>query len=90
LFILALLILVLLFLRRQAIDGEGGFRPLRGSSLTLFTGNKQIISCRVNMLWRASRPPYSVRGHIGAKRKGPQLALEPLNGRGVAGYVPKP
>src|ERR1700757_1809795 len=24
------------------------------------------------------------------KRKGPQLALEPLNGRGIAGYVPKP
>jgi hypothetical protein len=26
----------------------------------------------------------------GAKRKGLQLALEPLNGRGIAGYVPKP
>jgi hypothetical protein len=25
-----------------------------------------------------------------AKRKGLQLALEPLNGRGIAGYVPKP
>src|SRR4051812_3109696 len=24
------------------------------------------------------------------KRKGPQLALEPLNGRGIAGYVPGP
>jgi hypothetical protein len=24
------------------------------------------------------------------KRKGPQLALEPLNGRGIAGYLPKP
>jgi hypothetical protein len=24
------------------------------------------------------------------KRKGLQLALEPLNGRGIAGYVPKP
>jgi len=24
------------------------------------------------------------------KRKGPQLALEPLDGRGIAGYVPKP
>jgi hypothetical protein len=26
----------------------------------------------------------------GSKRKGLQLALEPLNGRGIAGYVPKP
>jgi hypothetical protein len=25
-----------------------------------------------------------------SKRKGLQLALEPLNGRGIAGYVPKP
>src|SRR5258705_738510 len=25
-----------------------------------------------------------------AKRKGLQLALEPLNGQGIAGYVPKP
>src|ERR1700727_2910653 len=24
------------------------------------------------------------------KRKGPQLALEPLNGQGIAGYVPEP
>jgi hypothetical protein len=24
------------------------------------------------------------------KKKGPQLALEPLNGQGIAGYVPKP
>jgi hypothetical protein len=24
------------------------------------------------------------------KKKGLQLALEPLNGRGIAGYVPKP
>src|SRR5690242_4884639 len=27
---------------------------------------------------------------IKAKRKGPQLALEPLDGRGIAGYVPEP
>jgi hypothetical protein len=25
-----------------------------------------------------------------AKRKGLQLALEPLDGRGIAGYVPEP
>jgi hypothetical protein len=25
-----------------------------------------------------------------SKRKGLQLALEPLNGRGIAGYVPEP
>ncbi len=24
------------------------------------------------------------------KRKGPQLALEPLNGQGIAGYLPEP
>jgi hypothetical protein len=27
---------------------------------------------------------------LSAKRKGLQLALEPLDGRGIAGYVPKP
>src|SRR4051812_37494141 len=27
---------------------------------------------------------------VESKRKGPQLALEPLNGRGIAGYVPEP
>jgi hypothetical protein len=26
----------------------------------------------------------------GKKRKGLQLALEPLNGQGIAGYVPEP
>jgi hypothetical protein len=85
-----LLVLVLLALRQQAIDGEGGFRPLRGSSLTWFTRNKQIISSRVNTLCGQGRRLIPCGGHTGAKRKGPQLALEPLNGRGVAGYVPKP
>src|ERR1700710_245688 len=34
---------------------------------------------------------YADIGEVRApKRKGPQLALEPLNGRGIAGYVPKP
>jgi hypothetical protein len=28
--------------------------------------------------------------HHRQKRKGLQLALEPLDGRGIAGYVPKP
>jgi hypothetical protein len=28
--------------------------------------------------------------HDRTKRKGPQLALEPLNGQGIAGYVPEP
>jgi hypothetical protein len=31
---------------------------------------------------------FSCGGPI--KKKGLQLALEPLNGRGIAGYVPKP
>ena len=26
----------------------------------------------------------------GTKRKGLQLSLEPLNGQGIAGYVPEP
>jgi hypothetical protein len=29
-------------------------------------------------------------GRLSQKRKGPQLALEPLNGQGIAGYVPGP
>jgi hypothetical protein len=28
--------------------------------------------------------------HVPIKRKGLQLALEPLNGQGIAGYVPGP
>jgi hypothetical protein len=32
----------------------------------------------------------SLENALGSKRKGLQLALEPLNGRGIAGYVPKP
>jgi hypothetical protein len=27
---------------------------------------------------------------VSQKKKGPQLALEPLDGPGIAGYVPKP
>jgi hypothetical protein len=34
--------------------------------------------------------PAVFRGPLAAKRKGLQLALEPLNGPGIAGYVPKP
>src|SRR5438477_9291993 len=30
------------------------------------------------------------RKHFSKKRKGLQLALEPLNGQGIAGYVPEP
>jgi hypothetical protein len=33
---------------------------------------------------------FSKSGVYRKKRKGLQLALEPLNGRGIAGYVPKP
>src|SRR5476649_800090 len=32
----------------------------------------------------------AIQTPVSAKRKGLQLALEPLNGRGIAGYVPKP
>jgi len=40
----------------------------------------------------ARRPIRAVEETIAdhRKRKGLQLALEPLNGRGIAGYVPKP
>src|SRR3954453_15815736 len=34
-----------------------------------------------------SRPVWQT---LSPKRKGPQLALEPLNGQGIAGYVPEP
>src|SRR5579863_1609031 len=34
--------------------------------------------------------PQVIEASIRPKRKGPQLALEPLDGRGIAGYVPKP
>jgi hypothetical protein len=38
---------------------------------------------------RETAPAHA--GTLGKRqKKGPQLALEPLNGRGIAGYVPKP
>jgi len=38
-----------------------------------------------------SRAAFARAGQtLSAKRKGLQLALEPLDGRGIAGYVPKP
>jgi hypothetical protein len=38
-----------------------------------------------------SRAAFAGAGQaLSAKRKGLQLALEPLDGRGIAGYVPKP
>jgi hypothetical protein len=40
--------------------------------------------CAGNLEWQ------SFSSLAGQKRKGLQLALEPLNGRGIAGYVPKP
>jgi hypothetical protein len=37
-------------------------------------------------------PPLKSRANLpfATKRKGLQLALEPLDGSGIAGYVPKP
>jgi len=35
-------------------------------------------------------PPPEVPAGGAIKRKGLQLALEPLNGQGIAGYVPEP
>jgi hypothetical protein len=46
-------------------------------------------------LFSQSRPRHRVLASpfgnpLRHKRKGLQLALKPLNGRGIAGYVPKP
>jgi hypothetical protein len=68
-------------------------------------GNKQIITSRVNTRAAeaglaisddscfdafSSREPVPTSLENAMKRKGPQLALEPLNGQGIAGYVPEP
>jgi hypothetical protein len=44
----------------------------------------EAIFCGQRELWQI------ISRVIEAKRKGPQLALEPLNGQGIAGYVPRP
>src|SRR5205085_3014377 len=55
----------------------------------------------LNLGWRGNSSPLPalLRGEVGPrptlrnvkeKRKGLQLALEPLNGQGIAGYVPEP
>src|SRR5215468_10128061 len=43
-----------------------------------------VLACSVSRRARRGNPL------IEAKRKGLQLALEPLDGRGIAGYVPEP
>ena len=52
-------------------------------------GNKQFISLRVNTRG-ADAGRANLRALLRRKRKGLQLALEPLNGQGIAGYVPEP
>src|SRR5438046_3121097 len=52
-------------------------------------GNKQFISLRVNTRG-ADAGRANLRALFRGKRKGLQLALEPLNGQGIAGYVPEP
>ena len=44
-----------------------------------------VLEPCANAFGEISLPPRPL-----AKRKGLQLALEPLNGRGIAGYVPEP
>jgi hypothetical protein len=58
-------------------------RPLAGPMIN--SAMKQSSSC-LGLLdcFVASAP-----GNDGTK-KGPQLALEPLNGQGIAGYLPEP
>jgi hypothetical protein len=43
----------------------------------------------LTIIWR-QRSRVTTALLIEAKRKGLQLALEPLNGQGIAGYVPEP
>jgi hypothetical protein len=52
-----------------------------GNSFSAAVSRRNDASCAVGMHRRS--PKFQ-------KRKGLQLALEPLNGRGIAGYVPKP
>jgi hypothetical protein len=45
-----------------------------------------VVDISAPAIWNGNR--FLLPGRT--KRKGLQLALEPLNGRGIAGYVPKP
>jgi hypothetical protein len=84
--------LFIVVLWQQAVDGEGGSLAVAWWFVCLVhrSGrNRSFDPASTRSGGQAGRLiPRS--GHIGAKRKGPQLALEPLNGRGIAGYVPKP
>jgi hypothetical protein len=84
-----LLILVLLVLRQ--IDGKGGSLAIAWWFARL-VHQKQTDHFFPRQHALAGRPAALFRAAVisAQKRKGPQLALEPLNGRGVAGYVPKP
>src|SRR6266700_7090373 len=56
------------------------------SDAAYFDFRKRLWQC----FFLACSCPFSGGGQANQKRKGLQLALEPLNGRGIAGYVPKP
>ncbi|HWX82827.1 MAG TPA: hypothetical protein VNZ48_04425 [Xanthobacteraceae bacterium] len=60
------------------------------TQLTIGTSGDFVGSGREARGWR-ERPLLAILLLLlGKKRKGLQLALEPLNGPGIAGYVPKP
>jgi hypothetical protein len=63
-----------------------------GISVTIdWGGSKPVISPAVNTPPAgAGLPDLQVKERKRTKRKGLQLALEPLNGQGIAGYVPEP
>jgi antitoxin PrlF len=64
-------------------------------SITLRSCSKRSFCLSVSPPWFTETQPRrapaeNIFQSSSSKRKGLQLALEPLNGRGIAGYVPKP
>jgi hypothetical protein len=49
-----------------------------------------VVDISAPAIWNSNPFLLSAVEKNPAKRKGLQLALEPLNGRGIAGYLPEP
>jgi hypothetical protein len=84
-FVMGCLKLFSIVIARHRVGATRG--PMTGSG-----GRSGIPETFVEGIERPRRTGYpAFAGYDGQpKRKGLQLALEPLNGQGIAGYVPEP
>jgi len=74
----------------QPLEGRQAFRDLMESLLVDFDASGLTLAIPFLLRPAPGLSPSAAPSGAASKRKGLQLALEPLNGSGIAGYVPKP